>query len=135
MSVVFPSHEWLKELEEKLNSDQQYGKIASKWEGDLLFQIEPEGNLKEPIYYYIDLWHGKCRGTEMLSDPSEKKAAFVLKATYGNITRILLGNLDPMQAMMTRKLQVQGSMAYMLRNVPVVLRFVHCCQEITSEIK
>jgi hypothetical protein len=33
-----------------------------------------------------------------------------------------------MQAMVTRRLKVQGSMAYMLRNVPTVLDFVRCCR-------
>jgi hypothetical protein len=28
MSVIFPSEEWLRELEEKLNSDEHYAEIA-----------------------------------------------------------------------------------------------------------
>jgi len=36
--------------------------------------------------------------------------------------------------MMTRRLHVQGSMAYMMRNVPVVLDFVRCAREVTTEI-
>ncbi|PIW21006.1 MAG: hypothetical protein COW33_00370, partial [Anaerolineae bacterium CG17_big_fil_post_rev_8_21_14_2_50_57_27] len=59
---------------------------------------------------------------------------FVLKATYDNIARIMKGELDPMQAMLTRKLQVQGSMAYMMRNVPTVLDFVRCCRDVTTNI-
>jgi len=39
-----------------------------------------------------------------------------------------------MQAMMTRRLQVEGSMAYMMRNVPTVLDFVRCAREVTDEI-
>jgi putative sterol carrier protein len=41
---------------------------------------------------------------------------------------VLAGSLDPMQAMLTRRLQVSGNMAYILRNVPVVLDFVRCCR-------
>lgn len=134
MSAVFPTDEWLKRFEEKLNSDEQYAKIAKKWEGDLTFVIEPEGNLKERMILYLDLWHGKCRSTAILEEIGEKEPAFVLKAGYGNFAKVLLGELDPMQAMMTRKLQIQGSMAYMMRNVPVVLDFVRCAREITSEI-
>ena len=44
-----------------------------------------------------------------------------------------MNELDPMQAMITRKLRVQGSMAYMMRNVPVVLDFVRCAQEVDTE--
>ena len=55
-------------------------------------------------------------------------------ATYDNIARIITKQLDPMTAMMTRKLQVHGSMAMMMRNVPTVLDFVRCCNEITGEV-
>ena len=134
MSVIFPSMDWLNELDAKLNRDERYAGIAKNWEGDMIIQIEPEGNLKERRIYYLDLWHGKCRGVAELKDASEKKAAFVLKATYENIKRIVTGKLDPMQAMLTRKLVVQGNMAVMMRSVPTVLDFVRCTREITNEI-
>ena len=42
MTVIFPSEEWLKSLEVKLNSDEKYREIAKNWEGDLFFYIEPD---------------------------------------------------------------------------------------------
>ena len=134
MGIIFPSLEWLKALEMKLNSDEQYSRIARNWEGDLVFIIEPEGKLKEQMIMYIDLWHGKCRWTAMWTEIGDRKPTFQLKAPYGNFSQVLLGKLDPMQAMMTRKLQVQGNMIVMMRSVPTVLDFVRCAREITSEI-
>ncbi len=61
MAAVFPSSQWLDSLCAKLNEDAHYGEVARKWEGDLLFDIEPQGRLLEPIRMYLDLWHGKCR--------------------------------------------------------------------------
>jgi len=135
MAVIFPSQEWLKSLEEKLNSDARYADIAKNWEGDLVFDILPEGNLKEPLKMYLDLWHGKCRGAEYAPDASSHaKPTFILRSAYSNFSAILLGKLDPMTAMMTSKLKVEGNLGYMMRNVPTVLDFVRCCKEITSEI-
>lgn len=134
MSAIFPSLDWLNELDAKLNSDERYAEIAKKWEGDITIVIEPEGNLKERKIFYLDLWHGKCRGVAELKDASEKQATFVLTATYDNIKRIMTGHLDPMQAMLTRKLSVKGNMAVMMRSVPTVLDFVRCAREITTEI-
>jgi putative sterol carrier protein len=135
MSNIFPSEEWLKGLEEKLNSDEKYGEVAKNWEGDLFFYIEPEGNLKEQLTFYLDLWHGKCRKVEYKPEPTTyPKPAFVLTASYDNIVAVLTGKLNPMTAMMTMKLKVHGSMAYMMRNVPVVLDFVRCAQEVTKEV-
>ena len=135
MSATFPSADWLQSLEEKLNSDEKYAQIAKKWEGDLVFLIEPEGNLEEQLTFYLDLWHGACRsvdynpGLDKYPDP-----VFTLTANYNNITAILTGKLDPMTAMMTNKLKVKGSLGYMMRNVPTVLDFVRCAREVTTEI-
>ena len=135
MTNKFPSSEWLKSLEDKLNADEKYGEIAKNWEGDLFFYIDPDGNLKEQLTFYIDLWHGKCRKVEFNAKPQDyPKPAFVLTADYNNITAVLTGKLNPMTAMMTMKLKVHGSMAYMMRNVPTVLDFVRCAQEVTTEI-
>ena len=135
MAAVFPSEEWLRELETKLNSDGKYADVARNWEGDLFFLIEPEGNLKEPITFYLDLWHGSCRKAEYNSSAeSHPSPTFVLTATYNNIIAVLSGTLNPMTAMMTSKLKVEGSMGYMMRNAPTVFDFVRVAQEVTKEI-
>lgn len=128
----FPSEAWISELKDKLNTDPKYAQVARNWEGDLLVQVEPGGAVTERITYYLDLWHGKCRDAYTLDAAVEKKAAFVLKAPYGNYMQVIKGDLDPMQAMLTRKLSVQGNMATLMRNIPTVLDFVRCCREITN---
>lgn len=135
MSTVFPSEGWLQELEQKLNSDARYNQIAKNWEGDLFFFIEPDGRLKERLTFYLDLWHGSCRKVEYQPAPeSYPNPTFTLSASYGDITSILTGKLNPMTAMMTSKLKVKGSLGYMMRNVPTVLDFVRVAQEVTTEI-
>jgi putative sterol carrier protein len=135
MPSIFPSAEWLSSLQLKLNSDPHYNEVAKRWEGDLIFDIQPSGHLTEPLVMYLDLWHGKCRAVDYGPNPAKyPKPAFILRAPYDNFTAIVLGKLDPMTAMLTSKLKVAGSMAYMMRNVPTVLDFVRCAREITSQI-
>lgn len=135
MTAIFPSEEWLKDLEVKINTDKKYANVAKNWEGDLVFVIEPEGNLKEQLTFYLDLWHGTCRKVEYKPAlESYPNPVFTLSASYGNITAILSGKLNPMTAMMTNKLKVRGNMGYMMRNVPTVLDFVRVVQEATEEI-
>jgi putative sterol carrier protein len=130
----FPSAEWLQALMEKLNSDEKYAQVARNWEGDMAFVIEPGGQIKEEIKYYIDLWHGKCRDAFVMDDTRQVDPVFTLTGPYGNYARLLKGELDPMQALLTRKLGVKGNMAVLMRNVPTVLDFVRCCREITEEV-
>jgi|Deesub1362A_J573_1020465.scaffolds.fasta_scaffold11506_2 putative sterol carrier protein len=133
MSIAFPSTQWLRKLETILNSDKRYAQIARNWEGDINFVILPaqgEGDLHAPVVYYLDLWHGKCRQAREIDPQNEEmpEARFTLTASLSNYRKILEGELDPMQAMVTRRLKVEGSLTYMLRNVPVVLDFVRCCR-------
>jgi putative sterol carrier protein len=128
----FPTDEWVVALMDKLNSDERYAQIASKWEGDMRFVVEASGPLKETKMYYIDLWHGKCRAAFTEDEPGNRIPAFTLKAPYENFARVVTGKLDPMQALMTRKLGVQGNMAVLMRSVPTVLDFVRCAREITD---
>lgn len=135
MAAIFPSEEWLQGLKTKINSDSRYRQIAKNWEGDVFFFIEPEGNLKEQLTFYLDLWHGTCRNVDYEPSPEAyPNPTFTLTASYKDITSILSGKLNPMTAMMTSKLRVKGSMGYMMRNVPTVLDFVRVAQEATTEI-
>jgi putative sterol carrier protein len=96
------------------------------------FVIEPGGSLENTLWIYLDLWHGKCRKAYIEEQTSTITPAFILKAPYGNFVKVLSGELDPMQALLTRKLGVQGSMAVLMRSIPTVLDFVRCCKEVTD---
>jgi putative sterol carrier protein len=129
----FPTAEWLETLMEKLNTDERYAQVARNWEGDMAFQVEPGGTMSEPKMLYLDLWHGKCRSVKVIPPGQEAGAAFTLKGPYENYVRLLKGELDPMQALLTRKIGVQGNMAVIMRSVPTVLDFVRCCREVTDD--
>jgi putative sterol carrier protein len=128
----FPSAEWLQALMDKINTDQKYAQTARNWEGDMLCSIEPGGPFEKEVRYYLDLWHGKCRDAYVVEEGQDLKAVLVLHGPYDNYVRLLKGELDPMQALLTRKLGVQGNMAILMRNVPTVLDFVRCCREVTD---
>ena len=130
--ALFPTEDWLLTLEEKLNSDEQYARIAQNWEGDMIFQVKADGPLEQPITYYLDLWHGKCRGVSIIDDFDGRTAAITMSAPYLNVKKIIKGETDVMQALLTRKISVKGNMALVMRQVPTVLDFVRCCREITD---
>ncbi len=133
--ATFPTTDWVHSLMDKLNTDAHYADVARNWEGDMVFQIDPGGALTQPLTFYLDLWHGKCRDAYVLDGGSETKPAFTLKAPYDNYVRLLKGEWEPLQALMTRKLSVQGNFGMLMRSVPTVLDFVRCCREITDGYK
>jgi putative sterol carrier protein len=133
--ATFPTDQWIQEMVDKLNNDQQYAHIARNWEGDLRVIIEPSGPINEELWVYLDLWHGKCRQAFIEDQDSVTEPALVLKASYEDISKVLLGELDVMQALLTRRVSVKANMGLLMRNIPVVLDFVRCAREVTSAIK
>jgi putative sterol carrier protein len=131
MPILFPSDEWIKALKDQLNASASYAEIAKNWEGDFYFHVDwPSG--APPTLLYIDLWHGKCRDAFLVTDANARKPAFRLSASIGNFARVIKGELDPLQAMVTGKIKVQGNMVMMMKNIPTVLEFVRVCQQIES---
>ena len=134
MAAIFPNQEWLDGFIDYLNSSEEYAQVAKTWEGDMIFDIQADGALKTNVAIYLDLWHGKCRSGKILDAADPLDAAYVLTAPFKNFVRVVKGDLDPMQAMLTRKLTVKGNMAIMLRNVPTVLEFVKSAQRVTDKV-
>ena len=128
----FPEQAWLQALMDKLNTDERYAQVAKNWEGDMLFQVEPGGALTNRVSFYLDLWHGQCKDAYLVDENLPQKPVFTLIGPYDNYVRLLKGEIDPMQALLTRRIAVQGNMAVLMRSVPTVLDFVRCCREITD---
>ena len=127
MSYLFPSEEWLLALVDLLNSSQEYQEAAKNWEGDFYFIIEPEGGLKERVVAYMDLWHGNCRSASIIEDEKTKQPEFKMRAPLSKWRRVLEGNLNPIQGMMTGQLKVSGNMRKIVKNPKAALALANCC--------
>ncbi|MHA1271575.1 MAG: SCP2 sterol-binding domain-containing protein [Candidatus Helarchaeota archaeon] len=124
--VKFGSAEWAKEFCKKLNESEAYGKAAETWEGDFVFVLETEegGGLEEEVRMYIDLWHGKCRGTEIVN--ADKEAEFIMSGPYSNWVKVAKKELDPIQGLMTGKFKLEGDMAKIMRATKAAVELVNC---------
>jgi len=130
--AIFPSPEWMQAIKDKLNTDKKYAQIAKNWEGDLRVILEPDGPMHETIWLYWDLWHGTCREAYIEDQSSSKTPVLVINAPYLKFLKVLSGETGVMQALMGRMVKVHGNMILIMRNVPTVIDFVRCCQEVTT---
>jgi putative sterol carrier protein len=115
MTVKFPSEEWIKELEIRLNASESYAQAAATWEGDNIFVILPDADYQGTSYFYIDLQHGKASNARELKSLDEHGALFISIAPFGTWRKVLDGRLDPIQAMFSGKIKMKGSMAQIQR--------------------
>jgi putative sterol carrier protein len=129
----FPSEEWAKIYMQQLNANKSYEDAAKTWEGDFLFIIQADTELKEPATIYMDLWHGKCRGVALVKPGEEKKAAFSYSGPYGNWKKLINKQIDPIQGLLTGKFKLQGDMAKVLRAVRAAKELVETAGRVPTE--
>ncbi len=133
MAIPFPSDAWIKALSDHLNTSESYERSARNWEGDFLFVIEPDDIYDETAYLYLGLFHGKSPGAGVLLDPSERETAYTIRAPYSTWRRVVEGELDPIQAMMTRQLKLQGNMMMIMRYPKAAQEIIACTKSIPTD--
>jgi putative sterol carrier protein len=129
----FDTDEWIKALCQELNQSESYAQAAKNWEGDFYFIVEPGGAIEETVIFWVDLWHGKCRGAKLITDKGEKQPAFRMSAPLSSWRKVIERKLDPIQGLMTRQLKLKGNMAMIMRNVKAAQELVNCCTLVPTE--
>ena len=133
-AIDFGTHAWLEQLQIELNNSAGYADAAKNWEGDIYFIIEARGSsLEKDIYMYIDLWHGQCRQIAIPSTPDEYSPEYIFSGTVKTFKQIVIDGLDPMKAILTRKLSLKGNMAKIMRNVKAANQLVQCCTHVPTK--
>ena len=101
--MLFSTDAWLKQFHEEVNKSEAYRQAAKTWEGDFYFVIEPEGLLTEPVYMYMDLWHGISRDAFIAKDPTLQSPEFVISAPVGTWKDVIELRLDPRRGRCRRR--------------------------------
>lgn len=133
MAYPFLSDDWIKQLKDELNSNPDYKRSAKDWEGDFIFVIEPDDDLDQEVYYYLGLYHGEATGAGRLETMDEKEAEFVVRAPYGTWRRVIDGELDPIQGMLTNQLKLKGDLMMVMRYPKAAQEIVASCAKIPTE--
>jgi len=131
--LLFPSEEWIKTYMEKLNNNEAYKDAASTWEGDFIFQIDPDGEIvEEPIRFYLDLWHGDCRDAMMADEDTD--AEFVYQGPYKNWKKLIEGEIDPIKGLMSRKFKLgKGDMGKVMRATKAAAELVATASQMPTK--
>jgi putative sterol carrier protein len=130
--LVFPSEEWVELYMELLNKNSLYEDAAKTWEGDFVFEITADGEIvTEPIRFYIDLWHGKCRSAKMAGP--DDTAEFVYSGPYKNWRALFDGKIDPIKGIMARKFKLDGDMGKVMRYTKAALELVATTRQVPTK--
>jgi len=133
MKYKFPSDDWIKKLQEMLNSSESYQRSAKDWEGDFMFTVEPDEAYDQTTYLHLELYHGKSPGAALVEENQLPETEFSLNAPFSTWRRVIEGKLDPIQGMMTRQLKLKGDLMKIMRYPKAAQEIVSCCADVPTE--
>jgi putative sterol carrier protein len=133
--VKFGTEEWVEQFVTTLNGNEAYAEAAETWEGDFLFIVhsDPDAGFEEEAVMWLDLWHGKCREHALLPNRDVKQTAFIYEGELANWKEIIEGRLDPIKALLTRKMKLTGDRAKVMRATRAAKELVRTAQMINTE--
>ncbi|HZN91072.1 MAG TPA: hypothetical protein VFB81_00145 [Myxococcales bacterium] len=109
---VFPSREWAEAAIALLNADEETAEAGEGWEADFGVVIDAEpGKLSRAFVAHIEPRDGKVKRFRVLADPDdleELEPAYLARAPYSVWKALLQGTLDPVEAVLRRRISVQG---------------------------
>lgn len=110
----FPSKEWCEEAVRLTNADPEASAAGQGWTGDFGAVVDPEpGKLARPFVVHILPKNGRIEKLHVLTDPDdldEFEPAYVARAPYSVWKELLRGTLDPVEAVLKRRISVKGDL-------------------------
>jgi putative sterol carrier protein len=119
----FPSKAWCEEALRLLDADPEAVRAGLGWEADIGVVVEAElGKLDRSFVVYLRPVNGRIEQWKVLVDADdldELDPQYRIQAPYTVWKGILLGTVDPIEAVLRRRVQVQGDLQ------PLVERMQH----------
>ena len=118
---VFPSKEWVEEAVRLVNSDPEAVHAGVGWEGDFGAVVEAEpGKLSITFSVHVVPKDGRIDRLRVVPDPDdfdEIEPAYLARAPYSVWKGLLTGTLDPVEAVLQRRIKVEGDLQPLLERL------------------
>lgn len=131
--VAFPSADWATLFQKALNENSTYAQAAAAWEGDLMFEVLPDAQATKGPGIYLDLYHGQCRESRFVPDPTMVNPEFVFRATRDNWQRLMRHELDPVKAFLGGTIKMSGNPAKIMRFIGAAKALVETAGNVPTD--
>jgi putative sterol carrier protein len=127
--------EWAAACCERINRHEGYRAAAAQWEDPivLLLRTVPAEGGEPDRGFWLDLFHGSCRGVRRATAEDLDRAPFVLAAGPAVWRQVLSRQLDPIMALMTGKLKLdRGNLMTLAKHAAAAKQLVAAASEVET---
>jgi putative sterol carrier protein len=135
MAVLYPSEEWIKELQKVCNQDPEFKTACGDFAGKFIFQIEAEPpKLDRPANLFLSVEQGEAKEAMSLSSVGDRPdAEYVIAGTYAIWKKVVRGEQEPLRAIMTRRLKLtKGSQFKILKQARFAMKMINNCTKVDA---
>ena len=135
MAFTFPSPEWAAEFKKQVQQSSGYQQAAATWTFGpvaLLTRADPAIGLPEDVGMWLDIERGNCSEVRVVPKAEAEKAPFCITGEYARWKSVLRKELDPIKAMMQKKLELKGQMTTIVKYVNASKELVECATRVPT---
>jgi putative sterol carrier protein len=135
MAFTFPSPEWAAEFKKQVQGSAAYKQAAATWTFGpvaLLTKADPAIGLPDDIGLWLDIERGNCSDVRVVPKAEAEKAPFCISGEYARWKSVLKKELDPIKAMMQKKLELKGQMTTIVKYVNASKELVECATRVPT---
>jgi putative sterol carrier protein len=135
MAFTFPSPEWAAEFKKAVQTSTAYKQAAATWTFGpvaLLTKADPALGLAEDVGMWLEIEHGNCSDVRVVTRAEAEKAPFCISGEYARWKSVLKKELDPIKAMMQKKLELKGQMTTIVKYVNASKELVECATRVPT---
>ncbi|ATB33243.1 SCP2 sterol-binding domain-containing protein [Melittangium boletus] len=133
--ATFPSKEWCEEAVRLVNEDPERSLAARGWRGDIGVIVDAEpGRLSRPFVVHVVTRDCLIETPRLLEEPDdldELEPAYLARAPYSVWKQLLQGSLDPVEAVLRRRIAVKGDLQQLIER----LRFKGLADRVLAGLK
>jgi hypothetical protein len=133
--ATFPSKEWCDEAVRLVNEDPERALAARGWLGEIGIVVDAEpGKLSRPFVVHVVPRDARIEKLRVLEDPDdleELEPAYLARAPYSVWKELLRGSLDPVEAVLRRRIAVKGDLQQLIER----LRFKGIADRVFSRLE
>ena len=136
MAQLFPSQEWVNDFKAVLDRSSAYKAAGATWTHGavaLVVRKDPAIGLPDDIGLWLDLHQGVCRDARIVNFDEAQKAPFCITGEYSRWKSVLRKELDPIKAMMQKKLALKGQMSTIVKYVNASKELVECATQVATQ--
>lgn len=135
MALTFPSPEWAEQFKQVLDGSAAYKTAGAGWtHGAVALVVKADAALGVPadLGLWLDLDRGVCRSVRIVDAAEAARAPFCITGEYARWKSVIRKELDPIKAMMQKKLELKGQMTTIVKYVNASKELVECATQVPT---